>query len=89
MPLATDIVEHEKCILCTPFDILLWHITYKLGLLVDLAKIEIIVNLPLPTLVKEVCTVLGNIRYYRKFIRGYVEITVPLEKLLENLVECI
>jgi hypothetical protein len=27
---------------------------------------------------------LGNIGYYRKFINGYVQIIVPMEKLLRN-----
>ena len=41
----------KKCIFGTPFGILLGHIVYKQGLLVDPAKIAVIVNLPQPKLV--------------------------------------
>ena len=47
------------------------------------AKIAIIVNLPPPTLVKQFRTTLGHIGYYRKFIKGYAQITAPMEKLLK------
>ena len=36
----------KKCIFCAPFGILLGHIVCKQGLMVDPAKIAIIVNLP-------------------------------------------
>jgi hypothetical protein len=38
----------KKCIFGTPFGILLGHIVYKKELLVDPAKIVVIVNLPPP-----------------------------------------
>ena len=50
----------------------------------DPTKIAIIVNLPPPTLVKQLCTTLGHIGYYRKFIKGYAQITTPMEKLLKH-----
>jgi len=51
--------------------------------MVDPAKISIIVNLPPPTSVKQLCTTLGHTIYYRKFIKGYAQITTPMEKLLK------
>lgn len=74
----------KKCIFCTPFVVLLGNIIYKHGLLVDPAKIVIIVNLPTPTSVKELHAVLGRIGYYKKFIMGYAGSTVPFEKLLKK-----
>ena len=74
----------KKCILCAPFGILLGHIVYRKGLMVDPAKISIIVNLSAPNLVKQLKTVLGHTRYYRKFIKGYAKITTPMEKLLKK-----
>ena len=53
------------------------------GLMVDPTKISIIVNLPPPTSIKQLRTTLGHIEYYRKFIKGYVQITMPMEKLLK------
>jgi hypothetical protein len=38
----------KKCIFGTPFGILLGHIVYKQGLLVDPTNIAVIVNLPPP-----------------------------------------
>ena len=38
----------KKCIFCVPFGILLGHIVSRQGLMVDPAKISIIVNLPPP-----------------------------------------
>jgi hypothetical protein len=52
--------------------------------LVDPSKIAIIVDLPPPTTVKQLRTVLGHTGYYRKFIKGYAQITTPMEKLLKK-----
>jgi hypothetical protein len=38
----------KKLIFCAPFGIFLGHVVCNQGLLVDLAKIAIIVNFPLP-----------------------------------------
>jgi hypothetical protein len=74
----------NKCILFSPFGVLLGHIVCKQGLLVDPSKIGIIFNLPPPTLVKQLCTVIGHTGYYRKFIKGYAHITAPMENLLKK-----
>jgi hypothetical protein len=74
----------KKCILFSPFGVLLGHIVCKQGLLVDPSKIAIIVNLPPPTSVKQLSTALGHTGYYRKFIKGYAHITAPMENLLKK-----
>ena len=74
----------KKCVFCVPFGTLLGHIVCKKGLLVDPTKIAIIVNLPPSNSVKQLCTTLGHTRHYRKFIKGYVKITAPTEKLLKH-----
>jgi hypothetical protein len=61
----------QKCIFGTPFGILLGHIVRKQGLIVDPAKIAIIVNLPPPKSVCQLRETLGHTGYYRKFIKGY------------------
>jgi hypothetical protein len=73
---------HKKCIFGTLFGILLGHIICKQGLLVDPTKIAVIVNLPTQKSVRQLRETLGHIGYYRKFIKGYVYITAPMEKLL-------
>ena len=50
----------------------------------DPTKISIIVNLPPPNFVRRLRTTLGHTGYYRKFIKGYAQITKPLEKLLKK-----
>ena len=63
---------------------MLGHIVCKQGLLVDPAKIAIIVNLPPPNSVKQLRTTLGHTGYYQKFIKGYANITALMEKLLKR-----
>jgi hypothetical protein len=41
----------KKCIFCAPIGIILGHVVYKKGILVDPAKIFFIVEMPPPTLV--------------------------------------
>ena len=74
----------KKCIFYTPFGILLGHIVCKEGMLVNPAKIAIIVDIPPPTTVKQLRVILGHTGYYRKFIKGYAQITTPMEKLLKK-----
>jgi len=74
----------KKCILFSPFGVLLGHIVCNQGLLVDPSKIAIIVYLPPPTSVKQLHTVLGHTGYYKKIIKGYAQIKAPMEKLLKK-----
>jgi hypothetical protein len=74
----------KKCIFGTSFGILLGHIVCKEGLLVHHTKIEVIVNLPPPNSVQQLRETSRHTGYYRKFIKGYVQITTPMEKLLKK-----
>ena len=74
----------KKCIFCAPFGILLGHIVCKQGLMVDPMKIAIIVNFAPPKSFKQLHNTLGHTRYYRKFIKGYAQITTPMEKELKK-----
>ena len=49
----------KKCILCAPFSIFLGHVVCRDKILMDTAKIAIIVDLPPPTSVKQLRTTLG------------------------------
>ena len=53
-------LNSKKCIFCTPFKILLGHIVCKQRLLVDPAKIALILNLPPPTNVNMLREKLGH-----------------------------
>jgi hypothetical protein len=55
----------------------------KQALLVDHWKIVVIVNLPPPKSVHQLKSTLGHTCYYRKFIKGYAQIIVTMEKLFD------
>lgn len=74
----------KKCVFCVPFGILLGHIFYQQGLMVDPTKIMIIVNMEIPENVKKFFSILGHTGYYRKFIQVYTLITAPMENLLNK-----
>jgi hypothetical protein len=74
----------KKCIFNAPFGILLGYVVCKQGMLVDPAKIVVIVNLPPPKSVRQLRATLGHTRYYRNFIKRYAQITMPMEKLLKK-----
>jgi hypothetical protein len=74
----------KKCIFGTLIGILLGHIVCKQGFLVDPANIVVIVNLQAPKTVCHLRATLGHIGYYRKFIKGYAQITTPMENLLRK-----
>jgi hypothetical protein len=63
----------KKCIFCTPFETLLGHVVCKDGLLVDQAKIVAILDMVALTSVRELCTTLGHIGYYHRFIQSYAK----------------
>jgi hypothetical protein len=53
-------------------------------LIVDPAKIVVIVNLPPPKSMRQLRKTLGHTGYYKKFINGYENITMPMEKLMKK-----
>lgn len=52
--------------------------------MVDPMKIAVIINLEAPRSVKQLRATLEHTGYYRKFIKGYAQITAPMEKLLKK-----
>lgn len=74
----------KKFIFCVPYGVLLGHVVCKQGLMVDPAKIAVIVNLEVLKNVKQLHATLGHTGYYRKFIKAYSQIIAPMEKLLKE-----
>ena len=78
------VLNSKKCIFCAPFGVLLGHVVCRDGILLYLEKIAIILDLPPPTSVMQLKSMIGHTRYYRKLIIGYAEIIAPMEKILKK-----
>eukprot|EP00253_Pinus_taeda_P017378 PITA_17378 len=61
----------KKCTFLVPFGNLLGHVVCIQGLMVDPAKIVVILNLEALRSVKQLRTTLGHTGYYKKFIKIY------------------
>ena len=59
----------------------LGHIISDEGIKPQHEKVKVIKNIALPNTVKELQSFLGMCNYYRKFIRGFSSIALPLHKL--------
>ena len=59
----------------------LGHVVSKDGIQVDPKKIEAIIDWPRPTTVIEVRSFLGLTGYYRRFVKDFSKIAVPLARL--------
>ncbi|GJU57545.1 reverse transcriptase domain-containing protein [Tanacetum coccineum] len=64
--------------------IVLRHKVSSAGLEVDKVKIDVISKLPPPTNIKGVRSFLGHTGFYRRFIKDFLKIARPLNKLLEK-----
>ena len=62
----------------------LGHVISKNKLMTDPSKIEAIMDIKVPTNVKQLQSFLEITNYYRKFIRSHSEIALPLTKLLKE-----
>ena len=61
---------------------MLGHIVSGKGLEVDKAKIEVIQNLPLPGIVRDLRSFLGHVGSYWRFIQDFGKVSKPLTTLL-------
>ncbi|XP_068657983.1 uncharacterized mitochondrial protein AtMg00860-like [Aristolochia californica] len=68
----------------TPKVAYLGHIISAVGVKVDQSKIQVITNWPPRISITALRGFLGLAGYYRKFIRGYGQIAVPLNNLLRK-----
>ena len=81
------VINFEKCHFMVEQGIVLSHIISNKGIEVDPAKISIISQLPYPSCVREVRSFLGHAGFYRRFIRDFSKVTLPLSNLLQKEVE--
>ena len=71
-------LQIKKCNLCKQWVQFLWHVDSSEDVAADPAKIEKVVNWPVPTNKSKVQQFLGLVSYYRRFIKDCVQIAKPL-----------
>ena len=62
----------------------LGHVVSKDGIQVDPRKIEAVIDWPRPTAVIEVRSFLGLASYYKRFVKDFSKIAVPLTRLTQK-----
>jgi len=78
------VLNYEKCHFMVEQGIVLGHVISKNGMEVDPAKIDVISNLPNPSCVREIRSFLGHAGFYRRFIKDYNKIALPLSNLFQK-----
>ena len=78
------VLNYEKCHFMVTEGIVLGHLVSERGIQVDKAKIDVITSLPYPESVREVRSFLGHAGFYRRFIRDFSKIAMPLSSLLQK-----
>ncbi|XP_073016954.1 uncharacterized protein [Primulina eburnea] len=81
------VLNWEKCHFMVQEGIVLGHKVSENGIEVDKAKVEVIKNLPPPSSIKGVRSLLGHAGFYRRFIKDFSKIAKPLSSLLMKDVE--
>ncbi|RDX60561.1 Retrovirus-related Pol polyprotein, partial [Mucuna pruriens] len=80
-------LNFEKCHFMVTEGIVLGHLVSNRGIEVDKAKIDIITSLPNLASVREVRSFLGHAGFYKRFIKNFSTLALPLSKLLQKDVE--
>ncbi|RDX71152.1 Retrovirus-related Pol polyprotein from transposon 17.6, partial [Mucuna pruriens] len=81
------VLNFEKCHFMVTEGIVLGHLVSSRGIEVDKSKIDIITSLPNPAFVQEVHSFLVHAGFYRRFIKNFNKIALPLSKLLQKDVD--
>ncbi|RDX68463.1 Retrovirus-related Pol polyprotein from transposon 17.6, partial [Mucuna pruriens] len=78
------VLNFEKCHSMVTKGIVLGHLLSNKGIDVDKSKIDIITSLQNPTSVREVRFFLGHAGFYRRFIKNFSKLALPLSKPLQK-----
>ncbi|XP_057720007.1 uncharacterized mitochondrial protein AtMg00860-like [Arachis stenosperma] len=81
------VLNFEKCHFMVKQGIVLGHVVSNTGISVDPAKVDIISGLPYPSFVREIRSFLGHAGFYRRFIKDFSKVALPLSRLLQKDVE--
>lgn len=77
-------VSKSKCHFCRPELLYLGYVVDSQGLRMDPAKVQAILNIPVPKCVSEVRRILGLASWYRRFVPNFADVTAPLTELLKK-----
>ena len=64
--------------------VVMGHIVSRRGIAIDEDKVKVILTLDPPQFVKEVQTFMGHMNYYRRFMKGYAELSRPIYVLIHD-----
>jgi hypothetical protein len=78
------VLNWKKCHFMVKQAIVLEHVISKRGIEVDKAKVETVEQLPPPTDVKSLRSILGHAGFYRRFIKDFSKINKFLTELLQK-----
>jgi len=62
----------------------LGHVIGRGEVAVDPSKVEVVLNWEWPTTITDIKSFLGLVGYYRKFIKGFSKLALPLTKLTQK-----
>jgi hypothetical protein len=74
----------SKCQIMVSHGVVLGHIVSRRGIATDPDKVRVIQTLEPPRTTKEVQIFMGHMNYYRRFIKGYVDMSRPIYGLMHN-----
>ncbi|RDX63167.1 Retrovirus-related Pol polyprotein from transposon 17.6, partial [Mucuna pruriens] len=81
------VLNFEKCHFMVIEGIMLGHLVSNRGIEVDKSKIDIISSLLNPASVWEVRSFLGHASFYKRFIKNFSKLALPLSRLLQKDVD--
>ncbi|CAM8951091.1 unnamed protein product [Rhodiola kirilowii] len=78
------VLNYEKCHFMVTHGVVLGHVVSQEGIEVDKAKIDLIMTLPYPSMVRDIKSFLGHVGFYQRFIKDFSKKALPLFTLLQK-----